>query len=54
MQKKLCDQNRETYSHLQEREEGGPREVQAGEPHFFAWEDHETDRPGRHIRAHKG
>lgn len=35
------------HSHLLEREEGGPRELQAGEPHLCAREDHGTDPPGR-------
>lgn len=29
-------------------------EPQAGEPHLCAWEDHETDPRGRHIKAHEG
>ena len=34
------------HSHLQEREQGGPGELQAGESHLCAWEDHGTDPPG--------
>ena len=41
------------HSHSQEREQGGPWELQAGESHFCAWEDHGTDPPGRHARSHE-
>jgi len=34
---------RKYHSQLQEREEGGPRELQAGEPHLSAWEGHGAD-----------
>lgn len=38
---------------LQEREEEGPGELQAGESHLCAWEDHGTDSPGRHVKAYE-
>ena len=37
------------HSHLQEREQGGPGELQAGESHLCTWEDHGTDPPGWHA-----
>ena len=45
---------RNCHFYLQEREEEGPRETQAGEPHFCAWENHGTDPPGRHVKAREG
>ena len=40
-------------SHIQEREKGRPRELQAGEPRVCAWKDHGTDPPGRDVKAHE-
>ena len=47
-------QKRKHHSHLQEREEIGPRELHNDEPHLCAWEDHGTNPPGRHVKAHEG
>lgn len=41
-------------SHLQEREEGIPRQLQGGEPHLCAQEDHGTDPSGREVIVHEG
>jgi len=33
------------------RKEGGPRALEAGKPHFCAWDDCGTDLPRRHVKA---
>lgn len=40
--------------HLQEGEEGGSREQQAGELHLCGWEGHRTDPPGKYLKAREG
>lgn len=47
-------EKRKCHSHLQEKEKGGPRELQADEPHLYAWEGHGTDPTRRRIKAHEG
>lgn len=48
------DWKKGTITHLQERGKGGPGELQAGEHHLCAWEDHGADPPGRDAKAHEG
>ncbi|KAK4806805.1 LOW QUALITY PROTEIN: hypothetical protein QYF61_005601, partial [Mycteria americana] len=43
---------RELY--LQEGQEGGPRELQTGQPHLHSWEGDGAANPGNHFQAHKG
>ena len=53
--KVLRDWNkRNRHFHLQEREEGGHGELQAGEPQLCAWEDCGTGPPRRHVKACEG
>ena len=46
------DWKKGTITHLQERGKGGPGELQAGEHHLCAWEDHGADPPRSYIKAH--
>ena len=48
------DWKKETSLQFTEREEEGPGELQAGESHLCAWEDHGADPPRRHVKAHDG
>lgn len=42
-------------SHLQEKEEGGHRELQACEHHiFYAWGHHGTGPPRRDVKTYEG
>ena len=43
---------RKYHSHLQEREKGRLRELQADEPHVCGWEDHGVDPAGREFKVH--
>jgi len=38
------------YSRKEERRK--PEELQAGQPHLCAWEDHGADLPGRDVKMH--
>lgn len=40
-------------TNFQVKEEGGPRELQASKPHFYALEDLGTNSPERHVKAHE-
>ena len=41
-------------SSLEEGQEGGPRELQASQPHLDPWEDGGAANPGNHFQAHEG
>lgn len=41
------------YSDLQERQEGDPEEIQAGQPHLVLWDGEEAENPGNHFQAHE-
>lgn len=37
-----------------EGQEGGPRELEAGQHHLDPWEVDETAQPEKHLQAHEG
>ncbi len=46
------DWKRETFLPLLRTGERKTRELQAGEPHLCAWEDHGADPPRSYVKAH--
>lgn len=42
------------HSCLQKGQAGGPRELQAGQPHLSSWEGDRAHNPGKHFQEHEG
>jgi len=37
-----------------DRQGGGPRQLQGGQPQLYLWEGDGADNPGNHFQAHRG
>lgn len=42
------------HSYIEEEQEKGSRELEAGQPHLSLWEGGGTAWPGNHIQVHEG
>ncbi|KAK4824897.1 hypothetical protein QYF61_021137 [Mycteria americana] len=47
-------ERRKCHSYLQEKQEGGPRELEASQHHLDPWEGNGAANPGNHFQAHEG